>query len=272
MTKAIIDTISRGSTEIIFKERPELKDPILIEGLPGIGYVGRNAAGYLVEELGAKKFAELHSSHFPPVVLLDSARNGRIVGLKHELYYYKGKSQDLVMLIGDAQSMDSVGHYEIANAILDASEQVGVKQIITIGGFGTGQLTEKEPRVFGAGIDDEIIREFSKLGVVFKDTNIGQIIGASGLLISLGWNRKIPGICLMGETSGMLLSDPKSTEAVLKVIEKYLNIHVDMTKIEQRVKEIEKVIKKIEDLQKQLTAPKTGKEGDKEQPPLGYIG
>ena len=218
----------------------------------------------------SKKFAELNSSHFPPVVLLDATRNGKIVGLKHEFYYCKGKNQDLILLIGDSQSMDSVGHYEIANAILDASEQLGVKQIITIGGFGTGQLAEKEPSVFGAGIQDEMIKDFAKLGVVFKDTNIGQIIGASGLLISLGWNRKIPGVCLMGETSGMLLSDPRSTEAVIKVLEKYLNIHIDMTKIEQRVKEIEKVIKKIEELQKQLTT----KPGDKEkdQPPLGYIG
>jgi len=266
-----IDKIIRGSTEIIFSERPQLKDPILIEGLPGIGYVGRNAAGYLVDELRAKKFGELHSSHFPPVVLLDTARNGKVIGLKHELYYYKGKSNDFVILIGDAQSMDHVGHYEIVHTILDACEQLGVKQIITIGGFGTGQLAEKEPQVLGAGIEDEMIRDFAKLGVVFKETNIGQIIGASGLLISLGWNRKIPGVCLMGETSGMLLSDPRSTEAVLKVLEKYLNIHIDMTQIEQRVKEIEKVIKKIEDLQKQMTTPQK-KEGDKEQPPLGYIG
>ena len=126
--KASIDSIIRGSTEVIFSERPQLKDPILIEGLPGIGYVGRNSAGYLVEELGAKKFAELHSSHFPPVVLLDATRNGKIVGLKHEFYYCKGKNQDLILLIGDSQSMDSVGHYEIANAILDASEQLGVKK------------------------------------------------------------------------------------------------------------------------------------------------
>lgn len=271
-----METIERGTTDIVILERPALKDPILIEGLPGIGYIGRNAAGYLVEELGAKKFAELHSSHFPPVVLLDAKRNGKVVGLKHEFYYIKSKDKaqkDMIILIGDSQSMDSIGHYEIANAILDLADEFKVKEIITIGGFGTGELSEKLPSVFGAGINPDIMTKFEKLGVIFKDTNIGQIIGASGLLISLGERRNIPGVCLMGETSGMLLSDPKSTEAVLQAIAKYLNITLDMAKIEERVKEIEKVIKKIEELQKQLTASPSGKKGETEEGAhLGYIG
>ena len=45
-------------TEIRVLEKPKLNAPVFIEGLPGIGYVGRNAAGYLIEELKAKKFAE----------------------------------------------------------------------------------------------------------------------------------------------------------------------------------------------------------------------
>ncbi|MEM7826591.1 MAG: PAC2 family protein, partial [Candidatus Aenigmatarchaeota archaeon] len=57
-------------TKIIELEKPKLKNPIFVEGLPGIGNVGRIACGYLIEELKAKKFAELYSSHFMPFVLL----------------------------------------------------------------------------------------------------------------------------------------------------------------------------------------------------------
>ena len=67
MTKSIVMT-----TKITELEKPKLKDPVFIEGLPGVGNVGRIAAGYLVEELKAKKFAELdrkstrlNSSHIP---------------------------------------------------------------------------------------------------------------------------------------------------------------------------------------------------------------
>jgi len=38
---------------------------ILIEGLPGLGMVGKIAVKYLIKQLKAKKFAELYSPHFP---------------------------------------------------------------------------------------------------------------------------------------------------------------------------------------------------------------
>ena len=39
------------SIMMIEKERPQLKDPILVEGLPGVGNVGKLAADHLVEQL-----------------------------------------------------------------------------------------------------------------------------------------------------------------------------------------------------------------------------
>ncbi len=257
---------------IITGKKPTLKNAILVEGLPGIGYVGRNAVAYLIEELGAVKFAELSSHHFPPVVLIDAKKDGKMVGLKNEFYHIKaqaGTSRDIVVLVGDSQSIDSLGHYEIVETVLDFAKELGIKEIITTGGFATGELVERAPKVFGAGVDMEYAKAFEKNGVKFKDANVGQIIGASGLLISMGHERGMKGVCLMGETSGMLLSDPKATEAVLEAIVKYLGIKIDMTKIDKRVKEIEAVIKKIESLHTKMAAgPKPGSDGDH----LGYIG
>ncbi len=267
-------------TFIEVSELPKLKDPILIEGLPGVGYVGRNAAGYLVEELEAKKFGELLSKHFPPVVLLDPNRTGIMRDVMNEFYYYKGKKgePDLVILIGDAQSIDVPGHYEIVDVILELAEKVGVSKIITIGGYPTGVLEEKkEPKVYGAGIDPAMMKEFEELGVQFKDTDVGQIIGASGLLVTRAWRRAgVPGVCLMGETSGMLLSDPKAAEAVLKILAKYLGVKIDLSRIEQQAKKTDEVISKIEDLQKKLLMGLQA--GTEEQKPssrpgdFGYIG
>ncbi len=260
-------------TEIRVLEKPKLNAPVFIEGLPGIGYVGRNAAGYLIEELKAKKFAEIYSNHFPPVVLLDPKKTGLMMPIKNELYYRKAKNKDqkdMIILIGDSQSMDPEGHYVIANKITEFLKKYKVSHIITIGGFGTGQIIEKRmPKVYGAATDEKEIKIFEKHGVKFKDTNIGQIIGASGMIVVEGKKQGIPGVCLMGETSGMLLSDPKATESVLVVIAKYLKIKVDMAKLEQRVKDIEKVIKKIEDLQAKMVSG--AKEGSNDEH-LGYIG
>ena len=45
-------------------EKPELNNPILIEGLPGIGFVANIAALHLIKELKAKRFVQIFSSSF----------------------------------------------------------------------------------------------------------------------------------------------------------------------------------------------------------------
>ena len=49
---------------------PKLDKPVLIEGLPGVGNVGKLAAEYLISKLEAKKMSSIYSKHFPPQVLI----------------------------------------------------------------------------------------------------------------------------------------------------------------------------------------------------------
>ncbi len=263
-----------SDTKINMFKKPELKDPIFIEGLPGVGYIGRNVAGYLIDAIGAKPFAEIVSHHFPPVAILDSSKTGKASPLKNEFYYYKAKNNDendLIILIGDAQSMDPLGHYEIAETIMEFIKDFSPSKVITLGGFATGKLDTKTKTVFGAAVRDEVIEEFEKYDIKFKDTNIGQIIGASGLVMLEADREGLDSVCLMGETSGMLLSDPQSTEVVLGFVSKYLGMDIDMSKIEDKIKETSKVIKKIEGLQKKVMNQMPS-QGTKENNELGYIG
>ena len=45
-------------------EKPTLNNPILIEGLPGIGFVASIVTLHLIRELNAKPFVEIKSSAF----------------------------------------------------------------------------------------------------------------------------------------------------------------------------------------------------------------
>jgi uncharacterized protein len=243
-------------TKIIELEKPKLKNPLFIEGLPGIGHVGRIAAGFLVEELKAKKFAELISSHFMHYVLLHQSASVHM--LKNELYYWNAKSpnqRDLIILIGDSQSIDSEGHYEIGNEILSFVKKLGVKDMVTLAGFGVGESKEN-PRVIGAVSDDEVMKKYKKYDIDFDaGSKIGTIVGASGLFLGLGKYFDIEGICLLGETAGYpILPDPKAAEAILKVLSSILNIKLDVGKLEKRVKEMEEFIKKIEDMQRKTVS------------------
>ena len=56
----------------------ELKNPILIEGFPGLGMVGSIATKYLAKQLKAKEYAILYSPHFPYHVLVDKKGSARL--------------------------------------------------------------------------------------------------------------------------------------------------------------------------------------------------
>jgi uncharacterized protein (TIGR00162 family) len=232
-------------------EKPKLTNPVLVEGLPGVGNIGRVAVGYLIEELEAKKFAQLYSQHFFPFVVLHDEYHIHL--LKNELYYWKAKKKgqrDLIFLVGDCQALSSNGHYEVMGAVLDFVEKLGVKDIITVGGIATGEI-EEEPQVLGAVTDKSLMKKYAGSGIQFEaGKKIGYIVGAAGLLLGLGAERGMKGVSLLGETSGFpIVTDPKAAESVLDILTKMLKLKIDMTKLEKKVSEMEKFIKKIEDLQ-----------------------
>ncbi len=245
---------------IAYLKKPRLNEPILIEGLPGVGNVGKLAAEHLIDEIKAKKFAEIYSNDFPPQVLINE--DGTIKLVKNELYYWKKKEKQLIILVGDYQALSSAGQYMIAEAVLDIAQKFGTKMIYTLGGYGTGIQTEK-PKVTGAATHPEIVEELKKYGVSFKDEPGGGIIGASGLLLGLGMLRGMKGACLMGETSGYIV-DPNSAREVIKVLTELLGIKISFSKLEKKAEEVRRITERIKKMEK--AAEKEEKED------LRYIG
>jgi hypothetical protein len=131
---------------------------------------------------------------------------------------------------------------------LEIAKENGVQRIYTLGGYGLGQLVEK-PAVLGAVNNLALVEEMKRYGVAFKENEPGGgIVGASGLLLGLGGLMGIDGICLMGETSGYLV-DPKSAQAVLTVLSKALNIDINMQALEDRAKDMEKIVARLREME-----------------------
>ncbi|NIO43976.1 MAG: proteasome assembly chaperone family protein [Candidatus Aenigmarchaeota archaeon] len=254
-------------TRVFVTKKPKLRNPICIVGLPGIGNIGRIAVGYMVHELKAKKFAELYSPYFFPFVMI---HNNMIHTLRNEFYYCKTKKRDIILLIGDCQTYDPKGHYEVVGKILDFLKTFGCKAVITVGGFGTGRVSEK-PKVYGAATNSDIIKDYKKYGINFDISGqIGTIVGASGLLVGLARSYGMEGMVLLGETTGFpIITDPTAAEAVLRILEKILKIKIDLTKIDEKVKAMHDFIKRLEDVQKQAISQMKKRDKPEE---LKYIG
>jgi hypothetical protein len=220
----------------------EVTSPILIEGLPGIGHVGKLVAEHIIHELGAKKIAQIHSVYFPPQVIIGEDSVIRLAN--NEIFFYKDDSHQILFLVGDFQSTSNEGHYHLAGEYLKIAQKFGVRRIYTLGGFGVGHLVE-EPRVLGAVNRIDLKEEAAEAGAVFDNGEpAGGIIGAAGLLLGLSASHNIEGICLMGETSGYLV-DPKSATNLLKVLSSLIGIGIDATTLVERGVEMERMVQKL---------------------------
>lgn len=252
----------RITLEII--DMPKLKNPTLICGLPGSGYVGKLAVDHLIEELKGIPFANIYSSSFPPQVLIQS--DGTADLMKNTLYRCKNKSLDLVLLSGDAQPVTPESEYEMADEITKICEKLGVKTIYTLAAYITGTFS-KTPKVHGSSTSPQIIKEFSKHGI-FSMTG-GSITGMNGLIIGVGKRRDITGICLLGETSGYVV-DAKASKAVLETLGKMLDLKLDLASITKKAQDTEQLIKTIEEQmgQRQSHESLPMQQQDKK---LGYI-
>ncbi|GAB3318948.1 proteasome assembly chaperone family protein [Haloplanus rallus] len=223
-------------------------DPVLIEGLPGVGHVGKLAAEYLLEEFESELVRRVYADEFPPQVSIDDEGVAELVCA--EFHAVETEGRDLLVLTGDHQAGSNAGHYHLTEAFLDVATELGTDRLFALGGVPTGELIE-EYHVLGAVTDADLKGDLTDAGVEFRDDEpAGGIVGVSGLLLGLGRRRGLDAACLMGETSGYLV-DPKSARAVLEVLESVLGFELDYESLEDRAEEMEEVVGKIQEMQNQ---------------------
>jgi uncharacterized protein (TIGR00162 family) len=239
----------------------EANNPILIEGLPGLGLVGKIAIRYLVKQLKAQKFAYLYSPHFPYFVLVNKKGNVRL--LRGAFYYVKiadGPS-DLIFFTGDSQSQTIEGQYEIADKMLAFASKHHVKTIVTIGGY---RMEAKEkPKVIVAGTSQEILGKALAAGATVS-TSGSPIVGTAGLILGLAKFKKIDALCLLGETRGYL-PDPQAARSVLEVLKSMFNFKLELAGLDEDIAKAEKMVSKLQKIEEKrvLQAEETRKEEDK---------
>ena len=206
-------------------EKPQLREPFLIEGLPGIGLVANLATSHLIKELDASLFGEILSSSFQDVAI--TTAEGGFNSPIGKLYCHKGKSgeRDLILLYGNTQALTTRGQYELCWRILEAVQELGCKQVITLGGYRPGREV-REPKIYYAASHLETARELKKLGA---EVLSGQILGVAGLLIGLCKLREMKGFCLLAETPGES-PDKAAAREILKVLTKVLGLDLDLSK------------------------------------------
>lgn len=225
--------------------KTDLKDPVLIEGLPGMGMVGRIAARFLIKQFGAVRFAELYSPHFPYYVLVN--KKGSVRLLRCEFFSCKNPvgDNDLVFLVGDSQAQTIEGQYEVTDAILEYAVKLGVRTIVTIGGYR--QEADKAPRVVAVSTSPELLEKALSAKAVASPSG-NPIVGTAGLMLGLAKFKNVDALCLLGETRGYL-PDPVAAKSILEVLEKMLGLKVDYAGLDVQIEKSKEIASKMREIE-----------------------
>ena len=206
----------------------KLKSPILIEGLPGIGFIANIATLHLRDELKAEKFGEIISPNFQDLAVTADDKTFRTP--INEFYYWKNPKglQDIIILCGNTQALNVYGQYELCDKIINYAHDIGCELIITIGGVEKNKVSNP-PTLYCTATDFETLNKVRSYGL---DILQGHIYGVAGLLLGLARIRGMKGFCVLAETNGDY-PNVTAAKAVLELLSKIIGINVNLDELKK---------------------------------------
>ena len=227
--------------------RPRLKSPIMLASWPGIGNVSLKVATYLKRKLDFKELAEIEPSYFfDPIGVVARDNVVEAPQFPESKFYYwknKGGGSDIILFIGEDQPLTK--GYELANCVLDVGERFQVKRVYTCAAALSSIHHTEPPRVWGVVTSQHMNKNLEKYDLVQRG-NL-QIAGLNGLLLGVTKERKIEGVCLLGEVPmyATRIQNPMAALAVLKVLTKMLDIEIELAELVEIAKEAAERMKQI---------------------------
>jgi len=234
--------------EIVKLRSIKLRNGVLIQGLPGIGLVGKIAVDYIVSELKLKKVAEGYSEALLlPIgnagVLIDDEG---ILRLPHYSFYiYEGDERDILFLTGDVQPVSWLQH-KVAEEVLDFFKSVGGVEVVAV--CGTTSREEKRAVYYAAG-DGDVAKWLDQMG--FKRSAGGTITGACGLVPAIAARKGFKAYVLMG-TALSPEPDPEGGKLVVEALSKIFRFKVDLSNLDGIIEELKRRQKEVERIRESL--------------------
>jgi len=209
-------------------EKPTLNKPILLEGLPGIGFVANIATLHLIKELKATLFARITSSSFQDFAV--TSEDGSAKTPINELYYAKlgDNKQDLIIWYGNTQALTTFGQYELCGKVLEIVQELGCNFVVSIGGFKKDEA-QPVPGIYSTATDLETMKTALDLGTKVM---VGHVFGIAGLSIGIAKLRGMKGFSLLVDTPGMN-PDVNAARYALMMLNKFLGLQVDFSRLEE---------------------------------------
>ena len=224
-------------SNVKLEKRVKLKEPILVEGLPGIGFVANIATLHLIEELKAEKIGEIVSPHFQDLAVAADDSMARTP--VNEIYCWKSPERlnDLLIIHGNTQALNSHGQYELCDKIVSYAKDLSCRLVITIGGIEKDKVSHP-PKLYCTATDLETLNRVRSYGL---DILQGHIYGAAGILLGLAGLRGMKGFCILAETTGAY-PDAAAAKTVLELLNKVIDVEVNLEGLEKVAEDTSRIL------------------------------
>ena len=243
---------------------PQLHNPDLIVGWPGIGNVGVLAVETLRRQLEAEYLGEIEPEPFfyPSGVVI---KDGILEALNFpgsRFYYKKLPQRDLILFIGDEQPAETGSTYasggkayEMAGWVLDVAQKFDCRRVFTSGAAVSAIHHNYTPGVWAVAGDGKLLDEINeRRGDRFRSELQGKgaqanISGLNGLLVGVAASRGIPAACLMGEVPDYLarapMPYPAASRSVLEVLSRLYDLKLDYSELEEMRRQMGDMVEQL---------------------------
>ncbi|MEM4281326.1 MAG: PAC2 family protein [Candidatus Caldarchaeum sp.] len=217
----------------VIVDEPPVKPIYLVTGLPDMGNVAGIAMEHLVKTLGMKVFGVIHG-FWPPYVM---HRKGEVVFRRSSFRFYRTVEQRVfIVMTGEHQPQEVASLYDLAEAVVSFARRLGVERIISVGAAHRGSVSQG--RVFYAATARELSKLAEEAGAE-PLSDEGYITGFNGLVLGIGHDAGLEGVCLLGEIDNPEIPQPLASRNLLRVLSKIVGLeNLDMTALEEAAEKI----------------------------------
>ncbi|MFH1037067.1 MAG: PAC2 family protein, partial [PVC group bacterium] len=215
---------------------------------PGMGYVASKTVSYLVETLGADRFAFINpDNYFSPASVIVEESVARIPPLpSSNFYFWKNRvsGSDLILFLGESQPSTHL-QIRMAREVLGLAVKMGVFRLWTFAAAPAPIQHKDVPRIWGVASSGEL-REYLA-GHEVSLLEMGHISGLNGLLLGAASQVRIPGICLLGEIPyyTVNLENPRAAGVILHLLQDLFSLRIDFRPLEDDIEKFDQEIASI---------------------------
>ncbi|RDD54255.1 MAG: hypothetical protein BA066_00455 [Candidatus Korarchaeota archaeon NZ13-K] len=228
-----------GWMKVVEMSKPVGAETAII-GFPGVANVGEQVITYLVREKRAVPVMRIFSEYliFPNnMVGISITEDGKFS--LPSVSVFQLKDPPLILVTSDVQPVPW-GSMEIANEILKALSNMGVRRIIVITGFVEESAAGK---VIVFGNDGELLRAFLEADATKEDL-IKVVVGLAGSVLGVAKIKGINSVVVSG-VSPDYSPDPRAAKRVLQSLDSVFSLNLDFESLDRQIEEIDKIKSEI---------------------------